>query len=115
LQNCLVGLSLRYTRTQAFTITITEAVPLSTNLPLENRFPSIWVASWENNQDLTTSVASASSGVEAHTDHESLVSRRPARRSATKETYSVLVKYILPRTLLYDKILQAVLSQLMTV
>jgi hypothetical protein len=28
LQNCLVGLSLRYTRTQAFTITITEEVIL---------------------------------------------------------------------------------------
>jgi len=64
LQNCLVGLSLRYTRTQAFTITITEALPLSTNLPLEIRYLG---GELGKSGSATTSVVSASFSVEAHT------------------------------------------------
>jgi hypothetical protein len=53
-------------------------------LLLEDCFPRIWVASWEN-RDATTSVASASFGADAHTTHESVASRRLKRRSTARE------------------------------
>ena len=53
-------------------------------LLLEERFPRIWVASWKIGF-ATTSVASASFGADAHTDHESVASHRFKRRGAAKE------------------------------
>ena len=54
-------------------------------LLLEDRFPRIWVPSWENRDLPTTAVAPAPHGAGAHPHHESVAGGGAQRRPALQE------------------------------
>jgi transposase len=54
-------------------------------LLMEDRFPRIWVGELGKSRSATTPVAWAWFGADAHTNHESVASHSPERRSAAKE------------------------------
>ena len=51
------------------------------NLLLEDRFPRIWVASWENRDLRQLVVAPTPDGADAHSDHETNCRRRPSTKA----------------------------------